>query len=241
MTISRCTNINFLFKLQWSRSHFLTSRCCRSSINGCAFCTQVLLDPMESYLLRDSAGLHAQAGRIEPFPTSSFVKLQFLPSTGGYHFKFFIGSGDSWSGYLARAVQVSSSNISDILARSSNVSIIPEDVQKYVLDNITGPKMKSDTMDGLSLARQWYRTCCDSHGNQCHDRQSLGTRPTRLLDLAESPPRLCLGQELDRDSKYAALSTCPRPLISDILLCRSHLVCKSCICFLRLSRQFSLL
>lgn len=135
-------------------------------------------------------------------------------------------------------VEVSSSNFFDKLARSSDVSIMPEGVQKYAPDNITGRKMKSNTMDGLSLARQWYRICCDSHGNQCHDRQSLGTRPTRLLDLADSPPRLCLGQELDRDSKYADLSTCPRSLM--ICFVGIILFANPAICFPCLSGQLSL-
>jgi hypothetical protein len=124
--------------------------------------------------------------------------------------------------------EVSSSNASDKSAPFSNSSITLEHVQRYAPDSITGRKMKSNTTDGLSFARQWYRTCCNSHGNQCHPRQSLGIRPTRLLDLVDSPPRLCLGQDLDRNSKYAALSMCPRSLKSTFLLCWSHFVCKSC-------------
>jgi hypothetical protein len=135
---------------------FLTSWCYKASLNGCAFCTQVLQNPLKPYLLRDRKGLREQAGRIEPFPTSSFVKLEYFPriSIGHFRIYFFIGSGDSWSVYWVETFEVSSSNVSDKSALFSNASIIPEDVQRYAPDSITGRKMKSNTMDGLSFARQ---------------------------------------------------------------------------------------
>jgi hypothetical protein len=119
------------------------------------------------------------------------VKLEYFPSISIGHFRvyFFIGSGDSWSGFLAENVEVSSSNVSDKLARSSHVSIIPKGGQKYALDSITGRRMKSNTTDGLSLARQWYQTCCESHGISVakvleHDRRVCSTWWIRRHDFA---------------------------------------------------------
>src|ERR1700760_2111274 len=61
-------------------------------------------------------------------------------------------------------------------------------------------------MDALPVAKHWYRQCCTSH-ERCN-RSTKSAPPTRLLDISNEEPRLCLAEEVESSVKYAALSHC---------------------------------
>lgn len=66
----------------------------------------------------------------------------------------------------------------------------------------------TNTRDGLKLAKVWLEECKTHHSCLERSDATVSMLPTRLLDISTDQVRLCLSEELDPQTNYAALSHC---------------------------------
>jgi hypothetical protein len=58
--------------------------------------------------------------------------------------------------------------------------------------------------DALPLCKTWYEKYSESHKKCCATTAAF--TPTRLIDVGDDQPRLCLTSEVEAEAKYATLS-----------------------------------
>jgi hypothetical protein len=69
------------------------------------------------------------------------------------------------------------------------------------------PNLNISTADALPLCKSWLSECLGTH-QTCRASITLAMLPSRLIDVGDKGPRLCLSGDIESDACYVALIHC---------------------------------